>query len=128
MAESKQYITQIQENGAVQISEDVIGSIVEVAVREVEGVDGLSGKIGADLAELLGKKNWGNGVKLTIAENGELTISCNIIVKYGYPVVTVAQGVQDSIGNAVEAMTGCHVAAVNVNICGISQAEKQTER
>ena len=32
MAESKQYITQNQENGTVQISEDVIISIVTVSV------------------------------------------------------------------------------------------------
>lgn len=38
MAESKQYITQNQENGTVQISEDVIISIVAVAVGETEGV------------------------------------------------------------------------------------------
>lgn len=38
MADSKQYITQNQENGTVQISEDVIISIVTVAVGETEGV------------------------------------------------------------------------------------------
>ena len=34
MAESKQYITQNQENGTVQISEDVIISIVTVRWRD----------------------------------------------------------------------------------------------
>ena len=38
MAEFKQYITQIQENGNVMISEDVVASIVEHALVEVEGV------------------------------------------------------------------------------------------
>ena len=38
MAENKQYITQIQENGSVMISEDVISTIVAHAVAEVEGI------------------------------------------------------------------------------------------
>ena len=38
MAENKQYITQIQENGSVMISEEVISTIVAHAVAEVEGI------------------------------------------------------------------------------------------
>ena len=38
MAENKQYITKVQDNGSVMISEDVIGTIVDHAVHEVEGV------------------------------------------------------------------------------------------
>ena len=34
MAENKQYITQNQENGAILIAEDVLVSIVTVAVNE----------------------------------------------------------------------------------------------
>ena len=42
MAESKNYIVQPQEGGNILISEDVIASIASLAVREVEGVYGLS--------------------------------------------------------------------------------------
>ena len=41
MAEIKRYITQVQENGNVMISEDVIATIVAHAAQEVEGVDSL---------------------------------------------------------------------------------------
>ena len=41
MAEYKRYITQVQENGNVMISEDVVATIVTHAVEEVEGVAGL---------------------------------------------------------------------------------------
>ena len=66
MSESKQYITQKQENGSVMISEEVIAVIVEHAVTEVEGVAGLAPKPGADIADLIGKKNWGKGMKSVI--------------------------------------------------------------
>ena len=38
MADNKQYITQVQENGTVMISEDVITTIVINSIEEVEGV------------------------------------------------------------------------------------------
>ena len=120
MADNKQYITQMQSNGSVMISEDVIATIIEHAIHEVEGVVGLSTKPGADIAELIGRKNWGKGMKITIAENNELRVDCNVIVVYGQSVVTVAKAVQDAICSALESMTGVKVAGVNVNICGIS--------
>ena len=119
MAEYKQYITQIQENGTVMISEDVIASIVSHALSEVEGVASLSVKPGADIAELIGKKNWGKGMKIQIAEDNTLSISCNILMKYDHSVVEVATAVQSAINNAVESMTGVKVTAVDVNVCGI---------
>lgn len=119
MAETKQYITQVQENGNVMISEDVIGTIVDKAVCEVEGVVSLSTKPGADIAELIGKKNWGKGMKVVIAEDDSLQIDCNVIVAYGQNIVAVASGVQQAVFSAVESMTGVKVSSVNVNICEI---------
>ena len=119
MAEYKQYITQIQENGNVMISEDVIVTIVSQALTEVEGVAGLNIKPGADIAELIGKKNWGKGMKVLIAEDNSLTIDCNIMICYGQSVVEVAKAVQNNVSNAVESMTGVKVNNVNVNVCGI---------
>lgn len=121
MAEYKQYITQIQENGNVMISEDVIASIVAQAAGEVEGVSELVTKPGADIADLIGKKAWGQGMKILIAEDNSLTIACNIQIKYGQSVVDVAAAVQQSITAAVESMTGVKVASVNVNVCGITR-------
>lgn len=119
MAENKQYITQKNENGNVMISEDVIATIVSRAVSEVDSVVGLDIKPGADIAELIGKKNWGKGVKVTVTEANELIIDCNVTVAYGHSVVEVAKTAQDAIVNAVESLTGAEIKAVNVNICGI---------
>ena len=119
MADSKQYITQVQENGSVKISEDVISTIVAHAVEEVEGVVSLNVKPGADIADLIGKKNWGKGMKIAIVQDDELAIDCNITVCYGQSVVAVAKAVQDAVTNALEAMAGVKVSAVNVNVCGI---------
>ena len=119
MADNKQYVTQMQDNGTVLISEDVIATIVIHAVEEVEGVIGLSSKPGADIVELIGKKNWGKGLKIVIGEENALTIDCNITVAYGRSVVSVAKAVQESVTNALESMAGVNITAVNVNVCGI---------
>ena len=119
MAENKQYIAQSQENGSVMISEDVIATIVAHAVEEVEGVVGLNVKPGADIIDLIGKKNWGKGLKITIGAEDELDIDCNITVAYGQSVVAVAKAVQEAVTTALESMAGVTIASVNVNVCGI---------
>ncbi len=118
MAEYKQYITQIQEGGNILISEDVIATIVEHTMTEVEGIASFSTKPGADIADLIGK-NWGKGMKIQIAEDNSVTISCNVVVKYGYSVVDVAKNAQQALAGAVESMAGVTVTNVNVNVCGI---------
>ena len=100
------------------ISEDVVATIALQAMNEVEGFAGLSSKPGADIAELLGK-NWGKGLKITIADNNDLTIDCNVMIFYGCSVVEVAKQLQDGIASAMESVTGIEVVEINVNVCGI---------
>ena len=119
MAENKQYVTQTRENGSVLISEDVITTIVAHAAEEVEGVVSLNFKPGADIIEMIGKKGWAKGLKITIGEDDVLTVDCNITVAYGQSVVSVAGAVQTAVTNALESMAGVKIAAVNVNVCGI---------
>lgn len=120
MAENKQYITHLQENGRVMISEDVVAAVVLQAVRETEGFAGLSTKPGADIADLIGK-NWGKGIKISISADNELDVESNVLVYYGCSVVAVAQQMQLNIASQVESVTGVKVTAVNVNVCGIAR-------
>ena len=92
MADYKHYITQIQENGNIMISEDVVSTIVTQALTEVEGVAGFSTKPGADIAELFGKKN--QGLKIQIAEDNSVTLICNVMVYYGHSVMEVASNLE----------------------------------
>ena len=120
MAESKDYLTQPQENGSIRISEDVIASIAALAVREVEGVYGLSPNASFDLSNILGKKNLRNGIRVRIDEDGALAIGCNLVVKMGCAVMTVAKNVQTAISDAVTSMTGVRPTQINVNVCGVA--------
>lgn len=119
MAENKQYITQVQDNGRVLISEDVIATIVAQSLTDIEGFVTLSNKPGAEYVDIIGKKNWGKGIKVVISENDEVTVDCNVIVTYGTSVITVAKAIQEAAVSALNSMTGITVVSVNVNVCGI---------
>ena len=119
MAQNKQYIVKTQDNGTVMISEDVIAGIVAQSVKEVGGAVSLSLKPGADIADMIGKKNWGKGVRITIAEDNALTVDCDILIGYGQSVVDMAKTVQSNVASHLESMTGVKVNAVNVNVSGI---------
>ena len=119
MAENKQYIMQSQENGTVNISEDVIAAIVAHAAVEVEGVAGLNARPSNDIIEMVGKKTSVKGVKVTILENNSVAIDCNVNINYGASIVDVSASVQDAVKNALESLAAIDIASVNVNVCGI---------
>ena len=119
MAEYKQYITQIQENGNVMISEDVIATIVANALAEVDGIGSMGTKPGITLADFALKKNWSKSLKIMIAEDNTVAIDCSVMIAYNYSVVEVATAVQQAVTANVESMTGVKVTGVNVNVCGI---------
>lgn len=114
MAENKQYITQVQDNGTVMISEEVIAAIVTHAAKDVDGVVSLGCKPGVDP-----KKLWAKDLKITISDSNEITVDCNVVIAYGSTVVAVAKAVQDAVFGAIESMTGVKPISVNINVCGI---------
>ena len=118
MADNRQYISQALDHGAVMISDDVMAAIVINSLKDVEGVSGLTSKLGTDAVAL---KNWGKALKVTISENNEISIDCSIVVAYGQPVIVVAKNAQDAIAAAIENMTGVKAGSVNVNVCGIAR-------
>ena len=119
MADYKQYITQIQENGNVMISENVVAAIVAYTLVEVEGIGSLGIKPGIGIADFDVKKHRGKSLKITIAEDNSVSIECGLMVRYGYSVVDVAAAVQQAVTTNVESTTGVKVTEVNVSVCGI---------
>ena len=113
------YITCREENGNINISEDVISSMVRNAISEVEGVAGLSNTAGAEIAELIGIKSVNKGVKVQFSED-RIVVDVILTVSYGSNVVSVARQVQEKVINAVQVATGMENAQVNVHVSGIA--------
>ena len=85
------YITCREENGSINISEDVITSLVRSAISEVDGVAGLSNTAGAI-----------------------------ITVLYGCNIVGVARSVQEKLMTLVQSTTGIDNAEINVHVSGVA--------
>lgn len=117
---------EIEQNGNVNISDEVVSIIASLAASEVKGVAGMANSLSGGFAELLGKKNLSKGVKVNLdAESVALDLS--VIVEYGTKIPDVAWNVQEKVKNEVEAMTGLTVTAVNISVDGVNvpKAEKE---
>lgn len=117
MAEN--YITRVEEGGSINISDDVIATMVKTAVREVEGVASMATTAGPAVAELLGKKSASKGIKVQFSDDAVI-IDVVVMVKYGSNVVNVAKAIQEAVQNAVQAMTGLENVTVNVHVSGVA--------
>ena len=119
MSENKEYVSRSDELGNIHISEEVLAGIAAAAALEVDGVSGLAANLGGDIAELMGKKSLAKGVRIQM-EDEKVTAELYILMAYGHTIPEVGRAVQEGVKNAVESMTGLEIAAVNVNVGGIT--------
>ncbi len=114
-------VQELESNGAghVRIADEVVGTIAGLAAIEVEGIAGMSGGLVGGISEILGKRNFTKGVKVTVGEK-EAVVELFVVVDYGKRIPDVANDVQENVKRAVETMTGLHVTEVNVHIQGVS--------
>ena len=112
------YISCKEANGSINISEDVISTMVRSSIEEIDGVAGLSNTVGAELAEMIGIKSLSKGVKVQIVDD-TIRVDAVILVRYGCNIVSVAKDVQNSVSEAVKAITGIDKTEVNVHVSGI---------
>ena len=113
------YITCQDEKGSINISEEVISSMVRSAISEVDGVAGLSNTAGAELAELIGLKTVSKGVKVQFVDD-RIVVDVIITVMYGCNIVNVEKKVQYKVMTVVQSTTGIEQAEVNVHVSGIA--------
>jgi uncharacterized alkaline shock family protein YloU len=118
------------DDGNVQISNDVVEIIAGMAATEVPGVAGMSGGLVGGITELLGKKNLAKGVKVEVTEENAV-IDLYLAVQFGSRIPDVAHQVQQRVKQAVEGMTGLVVKEVNIHVQGVafpSEGETAVER
>ena len=113
------YITCHEQLGSINISEEVIYSMVRAAITEVDGVAGLSNTAGAELAELFRLKTVAKGVKVQFVES-KIVVDTIITVMYGRNIVSVAKAVQEKVLSVVQSTTGIENAEVNVHVSGVA--------
>ncbi len=101
----------------VQIADDVIAVIAEIATLEVEGMVSTHHPKN-DFVQAISRKKGPKGVKIEVGE-GEVFIDITATVKYGVKIQKICLEVQEKVKNSVETMTGLHVASVNIHVVGV---------
>ncbi len=100
------------------VSTDVLEKMVEIAAKEVEGVENLSKKA-IDLKGVMKSKSALKGVKIENI-NGAMEINVYLCVKENAKVKEVAEKVQQNVKDKIQTMTGNAITQVNVNIADIA--------
>ena len=104
--------------GVIQIADDVIASIVGLAVTEVDGISKLTGGISSDIISKLGKNSLAHGVRVLI-EGQQIKVDVSIIVKFGYNIVAVSHEIQEKVKSTLMTMTGLECKSVNVRVSSV---------
>ncbi len=107
------------EMGNINISEDVIVTISNIAANEVEGVVSVYSGIVDSFLDMVTGNKFNRGVSVMLDENDRLTITIIIVAEYGKKVADVAKAVQENVKNAIETMTEKKVHEVNVHVHGV---------
>jgi uncharacterized alkaline shock family protein YloU len=104
--------------GKVEISPEVLEVIASLAASEVAGVASMRGSFATGVAERIGRKNYGKGVRVDLGEEG-ITIDVQLHMIFGVSIPEVAQQVQENIAQTLRTMTALEVKAINVHVVGI---------
>lgn len=87
-------------NGTINYNADIVNSIVEISVKEVDGVYNISPN---------------KGIRLDFEKDG-VYVDVSVIVEYGGSVPELAYRIQQSIQQAVESMTRYKIAKIDVHV------------
>lgn len=111
--------------GDVDISNEVIASIVGLAATDIYGIVGMASKnqIRDGFNEILNRDNYARGVVVRQQESGT-SIDVYIIVGYGVKISEVCRNVQSKVKYNLEKYLGLQTAKVNVYVQGVKVLEE----
>lgn len=107
----------INNNGVVQIADDVLVAIVQTATMEIDGVHSVVSNLASEImGKLVRKTNKGINI---FNDSNKLTININLFIKQNYKILEVSQNVQNKVKSAIESMTGLEIDKININVVSI---------
>lgn len=104
--------------GKIEISPEVLEVIASLAATEVAGVAAMHGSFATGVAEKMGRRNYGKGVRVDLTEEG-IVIDVQLHMMFGISIPKVAKLVQENIIQTLRTMTALEVKSINVHVVGI---------
>ena len=113
-------VKMMTQNGLIEMSNDVIATVVGGAATDVFGIVGMASKkqIKDNIDEILRKENYLKGVVVRQEENG-VAVDVYTIVSYGTKISEVSRNVQEKVKYNLETMLGVTANSVNVFVQGV---------
>ncbi len=108
----------LPKKGKVDIDRDILLSIINLATKEINGVDSLTNAELSIFRKLSKTKSEGVNIKFDV--NGILNVDVYIIVHIGYSVPDIAYRVQENIKNSLNSMVGIKPGKINVHVSGVN--------
>lgn len=115
----------IKNKGKVNCNKNVLLSIINLAAKEISGVDSLCSNFSSGLKKLF-SNNVSEGVKIAYENNG-ITVDIYLNILYGYNVTDVAHRVQENVKNGISSMIDIKVNSINVHIMGVEFGAEANE-
>ena len=110
--------TSLVKKGKVEIDRDILLSIINLATKEINGVNSLTNAELPLFRKMSKTKSEGVSIKFDV--NGALNVDVYIIVNIGYAVPDIAYRVQENIKNSLNSMVGIKPGKINVHVCGVA--------
>ena len=112
------YIVKDAELGRIHISDDVIAHVVKDAIKDNEGIGGISSTPGTGIVEKVGLKSPIKGMKVSFDDN-TINVEVTITVNYGFNILDVSSKAQKSIASELQSITGIDQVRVDIIVSGI---------
>lgn len=108
------------ENGNIEVSNDVIATIVGGAATEIFGIVGMASRkqVRDGLNEILKRDNYAKGIEVR-QERDQVIIDVYIIVSYGIKITEVSRNVQERVRYQLKSTLGIEASSVNVFVQGV---------
>lgn len=108
------------EDGTIEISNEVIATVVGGAATEIFGIVGMASRqqVRDGLNEILNRENYSRGV--VVRQEGEdVAVDVYIIVSYGTKISEVSKNVQERVRYQLDLNLGIEASSVNVYVQGV---------
>lgn len=107
-------------DGQIELSDDVIATVVGSSATEIFGVVGMASKstLKDNFQALLRKENYAKGVLIKSTETG-IAVDVYTVMSYGVKISEVSKNIQDRIKFNLESQLGITAESVTVYVQNI---------
>lgn len=108
-------------DGQIELTDDVIATVVGSATTEIFGVVGMASKsaLKDNFQALLGRENYAKGVVIRTNASGDIAVDVYTVMSYGVKISEVSKNIQERVKFHLANQLGISAEMVNVYIQNI---------